>query len=657
MIPSLIQFFEKKIPSLSQTEQIALEAGDVWWEGDIFSGAPNWETLSKWPTPKLSAEEADFLANQVNTLCEMADDWAIYKTGELPEKIWQYLKSEKFFGLIIPKKYGGREFSAYAHSMIVSRVASRSLSVAISMMVPNSLGPAELLLHYGTEAQKDLYLPLLAKGEKVPCFALTGVDVGSDASRMTDVGIVMEGEFEGKKTLGISLTFDKRYITLSPLSSLLGLAFKLKDPQKLLGGQENLGITLALIPLPYAGIQNDKKHYPLGMSFPNGVVRGKNVFIPIDWIIGGVKMAGHGWQMLMECLSIGRSISLPALSAGTAQMCLRTTGAYAFIREQFRMPIGQFEGVEQKLAQIGGFTYLIEAARRFVTIAVDDHKKPSIASAITKYHVTEMGRIVINAAMDIHGGRGVQMGPRNYLALPYIGVPVSITVEGANILTRNLIIFGQGAMRCHPYLRKEMQALLDKDHALFKKLLISHIGFGLKNLGRLFFTSRFDRMSAALAFCTDISLLILGGELKRRENVSARLGDVLSYIYLYSCVKKYHQDFNHPENEQVFVQWSEAHLLYQSQIAFTEFCDNFPNKIVGKLLKWLIFPFGKRYAPPSDALNHEIAKILLSPSPLRDKISHCAYPVASLEKAFEMKIQKSAGYEAAVQEAIKVDEF
>jgi len=660
---NLLNFFQKRLPLLSPTEKIAIEAGDTWWEGELFSGNPDWDQLYQFSRPSLSSEEKEFITHKVLPLCKNINDWEIFQSKKIPQKIWTYFKKEKFFGLVIPKRYGGLGFSAYAHSTIVSILGSRSLSVAIGMMVPNSLGPAELLLHYGTEEQKDKYLSSLASGKDIPCFALTSTDAGSDASHMTDKGIICYEEYQGKKTLGIKLNFEKRYITLAPIATILGLAFKLYDPDNLIGQKDYVGISLCLISLPDSKI-TIKKHDPLNLAFPNGSLHGQDVFVPIDNLIGGLKSAGHGWKMLMECLSIGRSISLPALSTAISQYCFRVAGAYAAIREQFKHPIGHFEGIEQKLAYIGGLNYIIESARTFTTIPIDNNLRPAIASAITKYHLTEFARNIISHAMDIQGGRAIQMGPCNLLAILHIASPIAITVEGANILTRNLMIFGQGIMRAHPFLKKEMEAISNNNQKAFKILFFQHIKYSIKNFFRLFYTSKLNRMSAALAFCTDISLLILGGNLKRKENLSARLGDVLSYLYLASSVIKYHVDHGKPQDEEIYVNWCMNYLLYQMQLSLNDFCHNFPNKYIGKILNFLIFPLGKNYQLPSDELNHQIAKTLLSPSKLRDKLSSSCYSnkdkddiIGRLENALELKFQNSDDYIIAQKDVLQVDSF
>ncbi len=482
----VLAFFRKVLPPLSDTEREAMEAGDVWWEAELFRGKPNWESLHAYGKPALSAEEKDFIDHQVMTALKMIDDYDIVNNRkDLPPELWEYFKKEGFFALIIPKKYGGREFSAYANSTIVSKLASRSVSAAVTVMVPNSLGPGELLTHYGTKEQKEHWLPALAKGEEIPCFALTGPEAGSDAGAIPDEGLVCRGEFQGEETLGLKLSWNKRYITLAPVATVLGLAFQMRDPDGLLGDKVNLGITCALIPTDHPGVKIGRRHNPLNMAFMNGTTQGEEVFIPLDWIIGGPQYAGRGWRMLVECLSAGRGISLPALATASGHMATKTTTAYSYVRKQFGMAIGQFEGVQEALARIIANTYQLEAARRLTTTGIDLKVKPSVVTAIAKYHMTELGRQVMNDAMDIQSGKGIQMGPKNYLAHGYMANPISITVEGANILTRSLMIFGQGATRCHPYVLAEMEAagMEDNSEALerFDSLLMGHIGYALRN--------------------------------------------------------------------------------------------------------------------------------------------------------------------------------
>lgn len=648
----IFNWFCKALPLMSQTEKEALDAGDTWWEKELFQGKPNWQLLNEMPKPSLTQEEQAFLDNQVEVLCEMTNDWEITQDNDLPIKIWDYLKKEKFFGMIIPKKYGGLAFSAFAHSAIITKLATRSISVAVTTMVPNSLGPAELLLEYGTQEQKDYFLSKLANGSEIPCFALTAPQSGSDAGSISDKGIICKGSHNSQEMIGIRLTFDKRYITLAPVATLIGLAFKLFDPDNLLSNKKNLGITLCLLPRNHPGIEIGARHSPMNLAFMNGPIRGKDIFIPLDWIIGGISMAGQGWRMLMECLSQGRGISLPALSTATGMLACRMTSAYACIRRQFNLPIAAFEGVEESLTRIITQTYQLESSRLFTLIPIQNHLRPAVATAIAKYHTTEIARKVINDAMDIHGGRGIMMGPLNYLGRAYQGIPISITVEGANILTRSLIIFGQGAIRCHPYVKEEMKAANmnqeNQKEALkyFDKYFIKHVGFFLSNIARCLVLSfsrgivavvptkdsskkylkKISWLSSSLSVCSDISLILLGGDLKRKEKISARLGDALSYLYLASAALKYYND-NGKSNEDWFVlEWILQSNLYQTQEAFYGFFENFPqHTIISKILKWFIFPYGKAFTQPKDTLAHKITKEFLAPSNLRDRITSLCY--------------------------------
>jgi len=647
----LMQFVRKSLPAMSSTEREALDAGDTWWEGDLFKGRPDWQKLYALPKSELTAEEQAFLDNQVETLCKMLDDWKIVQQDkDLSPEVWAYIKQERFFGLVAKKEYGGLGFSALAHSTIIVKLASRSITAGVTVMVPNSLGPAELLYHYGTEEQKNYYLPRLARAEEIPCFALTGPEAGSDAAAMTDTGIVCMGEYQGKQVLGIRLNWSKHYITLAPIATVLGLAFKLYDPDHLLGPQQDVGITLCLIPTSHPGVEIGRRHLPLNFGFMNGPTTGKDVFIPIDWIIGGPKMAGQGWRMLMECLSIGRGVSLPATATANAKLSYRMTGAYAKLRKQFKTSIGQFEGVEEALARIAGYAYLLEATRLLTLTGLDLGVKPSVISAIAKYHMTELSRQLMNDAMDIHAGRAIQLGPKNYLAHGYFGIPISITVEGANILTRNLIIFGQGAIRCHPYVRKEMEAVADANQhrALqsFDRLITGHIGYMLSNMvrslvmgltfGRFIrvpkeagnlahYHRQITRMSTGLAFVADIAMSILGGNLKRKESLSARLGDVLSYLYMATAVLKYYADNGKQAEDLPHVEWTIQFCLHHCQESFYGFFANFPRSILAKILKGLVFPYGRSYTMPTDALSHKIAQQMLFPSSFRDRLTQGCY--------------------------------
>ncbi len=644
------QFFKRVLPPMSATEQEALEAGDTWWEADLFRGAPDWKKWLDIPYPTLSKEEEEFLAKQTEELCAMISDWDIvHKDKDLPPAAWEYLKKEKFFGMIIPEEYGGLGFSALAHSTVVTKIATRSCSAAVTAMVPNSLGPAELLMKYGTEEQRQHYLPRLACGEEIPCFALTGPEAGSDAGAMTDTGIVCMGEYQGRQCVGLSLTWNKRYITLAPVATVLGLAFKMQDPDHLLSDVVDRGITVALIPTSHPGVEIGHRHFPMGMTFMNGPTRGENVFIPLEWIIGGVERAGQGWRMLVECLSEGRAISLPALATATGKLCYRMSGAYARIRTQFNLAIGNFEGVEEALARIAGHTYQLEAARIITAGAVDAHIKPAVVSAIAKYHMTEKSRSVIEDAMDVHAGRGLILGPSNYLAHAYMSMPIGITVEGANILTRNLMIFGQGAVRCHPFIAREMLAAKDQDETAglreFDSLIFRHIGYGISNFVRTLtlgltagriaasptqdasrgFYQQLTRMSSALALVSDISMLMFGGELKRKERLSARLGDVLSQLYLASAVLRYYEGNGRVTADLPYVRWNVELALHECQRAFNDFFDNLSNRAVAVLLKRVVFPWGDAYRQPADKLDHEIVQTMWADTELRDRLTRYAY--------------------------------
>ncbi len=647
----VLNVFRKILPAISSTEQEAIDAGTVWWDGELFSGHPNWEKLLAYPKCGLSEEEQGFVDNEVEELCAMLDDWDItHNRADLPESVWQYIRDRGFFGMIIPKVYGGLEFSAQAHSAVIAKIASRSGTAAVTVMVPNSLGPAELLLHYGTEEQKGKYLHRLARGQEVPCFALTGPFAGSDAGAIPDYGIVCKGEFAGKKDVpGIRLNWEKRYITLAPRATLLGLAFKLYDPDGMLGTEVNRGITLALIPTDTKGVAIGRRHFPMNSAFLNGPTEGVDVFIPLEYIIGGVERIGQGWRMLMECLAAGRSISLPASSVGGMKMAARTSGAYCRVRRQFNTPIGQFEGVEEALARIGAHTYMTDAARSFTALALDMGEKPSVISAIIKYHSTERGRIVVNDAMDVHGGKGISLGPGNYLGRSYQQTPIGITVEGANILTRTLMIFGQGAIRSHPYVLKEIAATREVDHDkalhLFDDALFGHIGFALSNMARSLvfgltggrgipvpqdavcrrYYQQMTRFSSAFALSADLAMAVLGGSLKRREKISARLGDVLSLLYLCSATMKRFADDGRPAGDLPLVHWAVQDALYKMQQALSGVIQNFPNIFVRCMLRVLIFPLGKRLTPPSDRQGHEVAALLMQPGEARDRLTYGMY--------------------------------
>ena len=641
-----LSFYRKALPNISETERVALEAGTVGWDGELFSGKPNFKKLHAMQSPELSSEEKDFIDGPVAELCTMLDEHSFnHETGDMPKKVWDFMQKNKFFAMIIPKRYGGLEFSALAHSMVLQKVASRSAVAAATVAVPNSLGPAELLLEYGTEEQKEHYLTGLAEGREIPCFGLTGPNAGSDATSIPDTGVVCKRTINGKEELGITLNFDKRYITLAPVATVVGLAFQMLDPDELLGDEKQLGITLALIPKDTKGMEIGRRHLPLDVYFMNGPIRGKDVFIPMSYIIGGQKMIGQGWRMLVECLSVGRSISLPSCSTGGAKMVAYATGAYSRIRKQFNLPIGRFEGVEEALCRIAGKTYSCAATSTMTALAVDRGEKPAVPSAIAKMHTTDMARSIIQDSMDIHGGKGIIMGPRNYLGRAWMGAPIWITVEGANILTRSMIIFGQGAIRCHPYVLKEMEAanLPDKNEALdkFDNLLFKHLGYSFQNAVRSFFQglgtwrlerntgdkftrqfySRITRYSAAFGFAADVSMLTLGGSLKKREKTSARLGDVLSHLYMASAVLKRYRDQGNPTADQPIVAWALHNHFYEIEQALKLLSYNFPSKSVGFFLRRIIFPLGTHELPPGDRLGHKAASLLLNPNETRQRLT------------------------------------
>ncbi len=678
-------FFKKVLPPMNDTEREALEAGDVWVDGDLFQGQPDWNKILAIPKPELSIEEQDFMENEVEQLCQMLDDWKIVQEDkDLPQEVWQFIKDKGFMGMIVPKEYGGKGFSAIAHSQIVSKIASRSASAAVTVMVPNSLGPAELLLHYGTKDQKDHYLPRLASGEDVPCFALTAPEAGSDAGAIPDKGIVCKGEFNGEEVLGIRLSWNKRYITLAPVATVLGLAFKLYDPEQLIGDKEDIGITCALIPTNHPGVETGQRHIPMSMAFMNGPTRGNDVFIPIDWIIGGPDYAGKGWQMLVDCLSAGRAISLPSLGTTTSKMCYRMTGSYARIRKQFKTSIGLFEGVQEAMARIAGNTYKQEATRVMTAGSVDLGIKPSVVSAMAKYHLTELGRQSMNDAMDIHGGRALVMGERNYLAHGYMSNPIAITVEGANILTRNLMIFGQGAVRCHPYVFKEMQAAANEDYqqglSQFDDLLLKHLAYGVGNFVRTLtlgltgsrwlvkspvsgevakYYRQLTRMSSALALVSDISMMVLGGDLKRKERLSARLADVFSELYMATAVLKFYEDNGRRSDDLPYVHWTMQQSLFNMQQAFYGFFENFPVKAMAVGLKLAIFPWGKCYKQPSDELSQEIVMPMMKDSEIRTRLTAGLFinqeaddVTGRIENAFNL-VLKAAPVEKKLANAMK----
>ena len=672
--------YKRILPQISQTEQEALDAGSIWWDADLFTGKPDWKKLLSYPQATLSAEEKAFVDGPVEELCGMLHEWDItHERMDLPPEVWKFIREKGFLGIIIPKSYGGLGFSAMAHSEIVTKISTRSGTAAVTVMVPNSLGPAELLIHYGTDEQKNHYLPRLAKGLEIPCFALTNPEAGSDAGGIPDFGIVCKGMHEGREVLGIRLTWEKRYITLGPVATLLGLAFKLFDPDKLLGDKEELGITLALIPTSHKGVNIGRRHIPLDTAFMNGPNSGKDVFIPMDWIIGGEPQIGRGWRMLVECLAAGRSISLPSMSMAGGKLCSRATGAYARVRTQFRTPIGKFEGIEEALARMGGNTYLMDAMRRMTMVALDLGEKPSVISAICKYQMTERMRGIMNDAMDIHGGKGIMMGPNNYLGRGYQTVPIAITVEGANILTRSLIIFGQGAIRCHPFVLKEIAAAGANDLAAFDAALWGHMAFTVSNAARALFlgltgghgvsvpgapeTSRYlqmmTRFSSAFALLSDVSMFVIGGQLKRREKISARLGDILSLLYIASATVKRFHDEGRQKDDMALLTWSMFDSFFRLQVAMDGVLANFPNRPIAWMLRQLVFPKGLTLNAPHDRLGSKIAQILLTPGAARDRLTAGAYVprkeddvIGRLDFAMEAVI-KADPIEAKMRQAAK----
>jgi len=664
----LLDVYRKMLPAMSDTEREALAAGSVWWDGELFSGMPQWDRLMCNPAPELSDEEQAFLDGPCEELCRMLDDWEIcHELADMPKEVWDYIIEQRFFAMIIPKQYGGLEFSAYANAMVIAKLASRNPTASSTIGVPNSLGPAELLLHYGTEEQKNHYLPGLAAGTEIPCFALTSPEAGSDAASLIDSGVICKDKWNGKQTIGIRLNWSKRYITLAPIATVLGLAFKLYDPDHLIGDKDEYGITVALIPTDLPGVVVGRRHHPMTIAFLNGPTTGKDVFVPLDSIIGGQDMAGKGWKMLMELLSVGRAITLPSTGAGGGQAASYASGAYTTIRKQFNMSIARFEGVGEALTRIAGHTYIMNAAVSVTAGAIDQGEKPAVPSAILKYHCTELGRKVSTDTMDVHGGKALSLGPNNYVGRAYMAAPIAITVEGANILTRSLIIFGQGAIRCHPFVLPEMEAASDEDNDRglinFDKALFGHIGYAISNLARSFFlalthakfsrvplntpTRRYyqniNRYSAAFALASDFAMLTLGGALKKRELLSARLGDVLSSMYLASTVLKHFEDQGRRATDLPLVEWSVRTLMYQAQEALHAFLRNFPNRWVAAFLRVFIFPRGRTYSAPSDEIGQKVVDLMTRSGEARERLSRQAYttlepgnPLGLLQEALEL---------------------
>jgi acyl-CoA dehydrogenase len=669
---AVLAAFRKVMPPMSQTEREAIEAGTVWWDGELFSGKPDWKRLLATPSATLTAEEQRFLDHEVEALCALITEWeSAHVYRDLPPHVWQFIKEKGFLGMIIPKEYGGLGFSAWAHSQVIAKLSTRCGTVAVSVMVPNSLGPGELLLHYGTEEQKRHYLPRLAKGLEIPCFALTSPNAGSDAASIPDFGVVCMGEHEGRQVPGLRVTWDKRYITLGPVATLVGLAFRAYDPDGLLGDTQDLGITCALIPAAHPGVKIGRRHIPLSAVFQNGPTHGRDVFIPMDWVIGGQPMLGKGWRMLMECLAAGRGISLPASNTGMAKLAVRTVGGYARVRQQFRTPIGRFEGVEEALTRMGGNLYLMDSARMLTAAAIDAGEKPAVISAIAKYHLTERARQVVNDGMDVIGGKGICLGPSNFLGSAYMQHPVAITVEGANILTRSLIVFGQGAIRCHPFVLKEIAATREPDRRqaaiAFDAALFGHLRFVVANFARTLvmgltgshfvgvpakvapetrrYYQQLTRFSAALAFLADVSMGTLGGALKRKEKLSARLGDVLSMLYLSSATLKRFEAEGRPAGDAPLMHWAIWDAMFKAQSALEGVISNFPNRPLALIMRRVVFPLGRPYVAPSDALGRRVARLLLEPSATRDRLTDGVYvgrgdddPVALIERALAAAI-------------------
>jgi acyl-CoA dehydrogenase len=657
---------KKVLPPISVTEQEALDAGDVWIESSIYQGKPDMQALRQLPQAMLRADEQAFLDGPVQTLLEMIDDFELQNSKHIPQHILDFLGKEKFFSMIIPKKFGGLEFTPYANSTIVATIAAKSGAIAVTVMVPNSLGPGELLMHYGTAEQQNYWLPRLAVGQDIPCFALTSPEAGSDAGSIPDAAIVTKGMWEGKEVIGLSVSWDKRYITLAPIATVLGLAFKVFDPEQLLGDTLELGITCALLPKSHPGVELGNRHDPMGVRFYNGTTRGNDVFIPMDFIIGGQKNIGKGWQMLVSCLGAGRGISLPAMGVATAQAAFKSTAEYSFVREQFGVPIGRFEGIQEKLADIAGKTFLLEAMRVLTTEGLGEGIKPSVVTAIAKYHMTELGRDVMNSAMDVQAGKAIQRGPQNTLANGYSALPIAITVEGANILTRNLMIFGQGAMRCHPHL-KEMVDLIHSNEssadAEFNKVLAKTVKFSVKNALRSTVNSyapflrnadssmpevrkyekRLNALSAKLAPLADLSLLVLGGDLKKAELLSARLGDVISYVYAaMAAVRFYEQRVQDRQQALPYFQYAMEWSLQQGEKAIVDFVNNFPNAPTRYLMRVLTNTYSSSVSGISDDLVRELSTAALQDSSIKAQLSHLVVSIPGdgndiNEQAFKAK--------------------
>jgi len=622
------------MPEISKTEQEALDSGNTWLESSIFQGKPDFDGLMSYPDNQLTDEEIDFINGPVAQLLEMIDDYQLTSNTHVPDEIMSFLKGKKFFSFIIPKKHGGLEFSHYANSTIVAKIAAKSGLIATLVIVPNSLGCGELIAHYGTKYQKDYYLPRLSIGEEIPCFALTSPEAGSDAGSIPDIAIVEKRIIDGEEILGFSCSWDKRYITLAPISTLLGLAVKVQDPDRLLNRDVDIGITCLLVPTNIRGVHIGNRHNPMGIGFYNGTTRGTNVFVPIENVIGGQEYIGQGWKMLMACLGAGRGVSIPAQSVGMIQGAFKSTSQYAFVREQFGTEIGNFEGVKEHLALMAGLAFNAEALRKTVLTSLDAGNRPSVLTAITKYHMTEMCRTVLNSAMDIQAGKAVQTGPHNVLNSYYNSVPVCITVEGANILTRNLMIFGQGATRCHPHVKELIDSIYSEDPRAdneFRTILFKVGLYSIRNAGRSFvngwlpFTidtkgadnttkpiiKRIKRLSSLLATHIDFALLVMGGDLKKKEMLSARLGDAMSYLFIAMSAVRYYNLNQNKEEQEPWFEYGAKWSLKQAEIALDEFSSNFPNRPIASLLSFITGKFWLGRTRLPDSLSNTLAESAL----------------------------------------------
>nr|WP_313391790.1 acyl-CoA dehydrogenase [Brevundimonas diminuta] len=678
----LMSVFRRIMPRMSATEQAAIESGNVWWDAELFSGRPDWKRLLATPAPRLTDEEQTFLDVETERLCDLSNDWdstAVWQ--DLSPEAWAYARDKGFLGMIIPRSYGGLGFSAYAHSQVIQKLSTRCSAAAVSVMVPNSLGPAELLLHYGTEEQKNHYLPRLARGEEIPCFALTNPFAGSDAASITDTGVVCKAMWKGRETLGFRITWRKRYITLAPIATVIGLAFRAVDPDGLLDQGDEPGITCVLIPREHPGVRIGRRHWPLNAVFQNGPIEGDDVFVPMEMIIGGREQVGAGWRMLMECLAAGRAISLPSSNVGMSKLAVGMVGAYVAIRRQFNQPIGAFEGVQEALARMAGHLYATDSVRRLAAAALDQGEKPSVVSAIAKYHVTERARIIVNDGMDVIGGKGVCMGPGNFLARAYQQIPVAITVEGANIMTRTLIIYGQGAIRCHPYVLPMMRTAEVQDLKAFDRALFGYVGFVLGNMvraigfsltGGALITAPRDaapelrryyrqatRLSTLLALASDVSMATVGGALKRKGALTGRLGDMLSQLFILSAALKRFEDEGRPAEDLPFIHWAAQDALNRATTAWRDLLANHPSRGAALFLKLAGAPFGLKAPTPGDNCAAEVAGLIQRHGPARDRLVAGSWsaslevdPIAAVLVAFDLYPQVEV-VEARLKSAIR----